>query len=45
MIKIENFKKCLKLLSYKNTEYSFPVCEYGYPIQRAFELKENNISK
>lgn len=45
MITIENLKKCLKLLSYKNTEYSFPVCEYGYPIQRAFELKENNISK
>mgnify|MGYP001166872151 CR=1 FL=1 len=45
MIKIGNLKKCLKLLNHKNTEYSFPVSEYEYPIQRSFKLKKNNISK
>ena len=43
MIKIENLKKCLKFC-YKNTEYSFQYVNMDIQ-SRAFELKENNISK
>ena len=37
----ENIKNALTLLQQGDADYSFPVCEYSSPIQRAFQLNKN----
>ena len=39
LLKVEDIKKCLKLLEKTKKKFIFPVCEYSHPPEAAFYLK------